>query len=64
MANRNNDGGAEAIGALMVVVVVVMAVAVAVMALMSAGALYGAGTALYNYGRSLKESIQPERAVV
>jgi hypothetical protein len=60
----SNDNGGEAIGALIVVVFVVMAVVVAVMALMSLGAAYGAGTALYNYGRSLKESIQPERAAV
>lgn len=60
----NNDNGGEALGALMVAVMVVMAVVVAIMALMSAGALYGAGTALVNYGRSLRESIQPERAGV
>ena len=56
-----NDGG-EAIGALIGAMLVVTAVVVAVMALMSAGALYGAGTALVNYGRALRESVQPERA--
>ncbi len=59
MANNDSDG--EAIGPLIMAVMVVMAVAIAVMALMSAGALYGAGTALMNYGLSLRESIQPER---
>lgn len=63
MANRrNNDAAGEAIGALMMAAVVVTAVALAVMALVSAGAVYGAGTALVNYGRALKDSIQPERA--
>ncbi|HET7232062.1 MAG TPA: hypothetical protein VFJ16_18795 [Longimicrobium sp.] len=59
-----DDNGAEAIGALLVLVMIVMAVVAAVAALMSAGAVYGAGTALYNYGVSLRESIQPERAAV
>ena len=58
----NDDSGGEAIGALIVMMLVVMAVVAAVMALMSAGVVYGAGTALVNYGRSLRESIQPERA--
>lgn len=58
MANRrNSDAAGEMIGALMIVAAAVMAV----MALMSAGAVYGAGTALVNYGRALKDSIQPER---
>jgi hypothetical protein len=57
----DNDSGGEALGALFVVVLALMAVAVAVVALMSAGALFGAGTALVNYGRSLRESVQPER---
>lgn len=61
-----NDNGAEAAGALIaglvMVTLIVAAVAAAVAALMSAGALYGAGTALVNYGRSLRESIRPERA--
>lgn len=61
MANPNNDAAGEAIGALVKAVVVVTAVVMAVMALVSAGAVYGAGTALVNYGRSLKDSIQPER---
>jgi hypothetical protein len=61
MANNNDNGGAV-IEAIIVAVVVVTAVVMAVMALVSAGAVYGAGTALVNYGRALKESIQPERA--
>jgi hypothetical protein len=60
----NNDNGAEAFGALLVMMLVVMAVVAAVMALMTIGAAYGAGTALVNYGRALRESIQPERAAV
>jgi len=35
-----------------------------VAALMSVGAVYGAGTALVNYCRALRESIQPESAAV
>jgi hypothetical protein len=59
----DNDG-AEMVGALLMMMLVVMAVVAAVMALMTIGAAYGAGTALVNYGRSLHESIQPERAAV
>lgn len=63
----NNDSGAEAlgtlIGGLMMLVLMVMAVAAAVAVLMSAGVLYGAGTALVNYGWSLRESIRPEWTV-
>lgn len=58
----NNDNGGEWIIALMTLMLVVAAVVVAVTALMSAGVVYGAATALANYGRSLRDSIQPERA--
>ena len=62
MANqRGNGGGGEVIGALFGLALLVSAVAMAVMVLVSAGALFGAGTALHNYGRSLRESIRPER---
>lgn len=60
-----DDDGAEVLGAviggLLMLMLIAIAVAAAVAALMSAGALYGAGTALVNYGRSLRASIRPER---
>jgi hypothetical protein len=58
----DDDGGFELVWGLMLVMLAVAAAVAAVMALMSVGAAYGAGTALVNYGRSLKESVQPERA--
>jgi hypothetical protein len=58
----DTKSGGDTLGALIMVVLVVMTAAIIVMALMSAGALYGAWTGLVNYGRSLRESVRPERA--
>jgi hypothetical protein len=61
----NDDAGemfGAIIGGLVMLMLIVAAVAAVVAALMSAGALYGAWTALVNYGLSLRESIRPERA--
>lgn len=58
----DDDGIGGMIGALLIFVLVVTAVVLAVMALMSVGALYGAGTALRNYGLAFTNNIRPERA--
>jgi hypothetical protein len=50
------------VGGLLMVIVVVTAVVIAVMALMSVGSLYGAGTALRNYGLAFAANVKPERA--
>ncbi|HYX25533.1 MAG TPA: hypothetical protein VFC23_15385 [Thermoanaerobaculia bacterium] len=60
MADDEGIGGL--IGALFMLVLVVTAVILAVMALMSVGALFGAGTALRNYGLAFSNNIKPERA--
>lgn len=57
----DNDGF-ELVWGLMLMALMVAAAVAAVMALMSAGVVYGAGTGLVNYGRALRESVQPERA--
>ncbi|HLM67481.1 MAG TPA: hypothetical protein VK358_08140 [Longimicrobium sp.] len=57
------DSGGEAFGMLIMAVLAMMAVVTIVMALMTVGALYGAGWALVNYARALRESVQPERVV-
>jgi hypothetical protein len=49
------------VGGLLLIVVVVMAVVTAVMALVSVGSLYGAGTALRNYGLAFANNVKPER---
>jgi hypothetical protein len=60
----DSDSG-EAIGALigglLLVMVVVTLVTMAIMALMSLGALFGAGTALHNYGLAFANNVKPER---
>jgi len=49
------------VGGLLLIFVVVAAVITAVMALMSVGSLYGAGTALRNYGLAFANNVKPER---
>lgn len=44
-----------------VVMVVVAAIAVALVALMTVGAVYGAGIALWNYGRAFVRNVKPVR---
>ena len=58
----DDDGIGGMIGALFMLVLVVTAVVLAVMALMSVGSIYGAGTALRNYGLAFANNIKPERA--
>jgi hypothetical protein len=58
----DDDGIGGMIGALFMFVLVVTAVVLAVMALMSVGAVYGAGAALRNYGLAFANNIKPERA--
>lgn len=60
----DSDDALGLVWGLIMLMLIVTAVVMAVMALMSVGAAYGAGTALVNYGRSLRESVQPERAGV
>ncbi len=60
----NNDSGeliGQLIGGLILVMVVVTLVAMAIMALMSLGAVFGAGTSLYNYGLAFANNVKPEK---
>jgi len=50
------------VGGLLLIMLVVTAVTIAVMALMSIGTVYGAGTALRNYGLAFAANVKPERA--
>jgi hypothetical protein len=59
MADSDDLGGC--VGAAAVIVLVVVAVMLAVMALMSLGALFGAGTALHNYGLAFAHNVKPQR---
>jgi len=43
------------------VIAVVMAIAIALMAVMTIGAVYGAGVALWNYGNAFYRNVRPER---
>lgn len=57
----DRDSGGELIGALLLVVAVVTLVTMAIMALMSVGALFGAGTALHNYGLAFANNVKPHK---
>lgn len=57
----NDDDLAGCLGGLFMVALVVAAVMVAVMTLMSVGALFGAGTALRNYGLAFASNVRPQR---
>lgn len=59
MAESNDLGGF--IGAMLMIALVVSAVMIAVMTLMSLGALFGAGTALHNYGLAFANNIKPHK---
>jgi len=50
------------VGGLFLIMLVVTAVTIAVMAMMSVGSLYGAWTALRNYGLAFAANVKPERA--
>jgi hypothetical protein len=49
-------------GALIVIVVAAMAVVCAVVVTMTVGSLFGAGTALRNYGLAFANNVKPARA--
>lgn len=59
MADSDDLGGC--IGGAVVIVLVVTAVMLAVMTLMSLGALFGAGTALHNYGLAFAHNVRPQK---
>lgn len=68
MAKSNSDDFGEAIGQLIgvlaLVAVVVTLVTMAIMALMSLGAVFGAGTSLYNYGLAFANNVKPEKVTI
>jgi hypothetical protein len=57
----DGDDFAGCIGAAFMIVLVVSAVMAAVMILMSLGTLFGAGTALRNYGLAFANNVKPQR---
>lgn len=57
----DGDDLAGCIGAAFMVVLVISAIVAAVMALMSLGTLFGAGTALRNYGLAFANNVKPQR---
>jgi hypothetical protein len=57
------DDMAGCVGGLIGLMLIVTAVVIAVMALMSAGAVFGAGVSLRNYFLAFRHNVQPERAV-
>ncbi len=61
MASDNEDAG-KAIGMFLLVIAVVVIAVTAVIALATIGSVFGAGTAIWNYGRALANNIRPERA--
>ena len=58
-----SEGVGELVGALFWFALVVAAVITAVMALMSVGSLFGAGTALRNYGLAFANNVRPQRVM-
>lgn len=57
----DSDDFAGCIGAALMIALVVSAVMVAVMTLMSLGAVFGAGTALHNYGLAFANNVKPQK---
>lgn len=61
----DNEGAGEMVGALFFALLwlslVVTAVVIAVMALMSIGTVFGAGTALRNYGLAFANNVKPQQ---
>ena len=57
----DDDGIGGLIGALFMLVLVVTAVILGVMAMMSVGSLFGAGTALHNYGLAFSNNVKPQK---
>jgi len=63
MSDDSDNAAGELFGALFMLMLVVAAVMLAIMALMSLGTLFGAGTALRNYGLSFANNVKPQRVV-
>ena len=57
----DSDDIGGVIGFIVVATLIVMAVTVAVFACATVGALYGAGTSLWNYGLAFRRNVSPER---
>jgi hypothetical protein len=57
----DSEDFAGCIGAVLMIALVVSAVMIAVMTLMSLGAVFGAGTALHNYGLAFAGNVKPQR---
>ena len=66
MADSDDFGEAigQLVGVVFLVAVVVSLVAMAIIALMSLGAAFGAGTALYNYGLAFANNVKPEKVKI
>jgi uncharacterized membrane protein YecN with MAPEG domain len=60
MSNNDSNGG-ELIGALLMLMLVVAVVMLAIMTLMSLGIIFGAGTALHNYGLAFSNNVKPQQ---
>lgn len=60
----SNDG-AEALGSLIlfffILVIVLYIIYYSIIILSSIGSVFGAGTALYNYGRAFHNNVRPEK---
>ena len=59
----DNPGCAIFLG-ILVFALVVAAVILAIALALSAGSLFGSGTALANYVRAFRKNVQPERATI
>jgi len=57
----DSDDFAGCIGAVLMIALVVSAVMIAVTTLMSLGAVFGAGTALHNYGLAFANNVKPQK---
>lgn len=57
----DGDGLGGCIGGVIALVLIVTAVVLAVMALMSVGAVFGAGVSIKNYFEAFRHNVQPER---
>lgn len=56
-----DSGLGTLLGAFLLMVLVAAAVVTAVIAVMSVGSLFGAGTALRNYGLAFANNVRPQR---
>lgn len=58
----DSDSGWALLLIIPAIILMVAAAIIAVALTLSAGSLFGAGTALYNYAKAFREKVQPERA--